>query len=1519
MRKLLSGIVAATLTLGSFAAAVAYPQMERLSAVPSEALARAVPGEPTQTSRIKMLPARGDNGIAAPFMKELTSATSLADVNAPRREASSTELPMLYGMVIYNDASTVGYSKIIEGKTENLFYATGGKEGSVVHDNLLYNQYTRKMGPYESYYVSAYDIASGEETSSFGSSRYNSFFAAAEDPVSGTVYVICYDDYETGLSLGTLTFDEYGISVSRIADLEGAGDGCNALACDANGQLYAIFYEFLGNESGQITDQFTYLATVDKTNGEVTMIGDTGKDPLYRSSACIDPTTGRMFWNVCDASETGVLCEVDLATGVATDLFQFEQNDEIAFMYVVVPEAEANAPAAAENLAAEFPNGSLTGTVSFDCPATLFDGTPATGSVNYTITLNNAEVKTGTAAYGQHVDAEVTASASGTTVVAVVVSNENGPSPKVNVSLFVGYGIPAAPAPMLEYAGGNFTVTWQPVASTTDGGYIDPENVVYDVVRYPGEEKVGREIRECSFTEAIAMPAELTKYYYEVTAHSAEITSVAGKTSGIVLGSTEPPYSNDFSAYGQAINDWTILNVNGDNRTWESTGGKLRYAYSTNYDADDWALMPPMRLEGGKAYRLTFNANNQNRSNVERLEVKYGAAPNPAALTNEVVPPTEIDGNGASDLHEFVQFITPEETGVYYIGFHAISDKDKYYLFVDDVVLSEGSAVNGPAAVENLTVSALAPVQGEPLKAQLEFTAPSATFTEIPLSEIAKIEIKRNDELVKVLENVAPGSAQTVVDEIPRSGQYTWTVTAYNTESAGAPATVSAYVGYQKPVPPTGVNMVETSEGIVKITWAPVTEDVEGQTYVNGGVTYIIAYQSSEGWMPMITDIAGTEAEGRAVAEGAQAFVQFAVFANYEGMLGNGTPTPVIPVGTPYAGLTCSFADGTAGGYSWATGYASNGEWGVYNDRIIGGVKSQDSDNGFIGMKGINVGSKASMISGKINLAEMQNPGVGYYTYNLMADNTPNENEVGIYAREPEATEWTLLSTKTVGTVADGGRWGYVSADLSAFAGKTVMIRIEAETKTYVYTFVDNIVVGDLKACDLAATAIEAPSQALAGSDFIVDVTIANVGTQDVAAASVTLYADGEAAASKTIEALAAGTSVPVSFDCTMSPLAAASVVYTAKVELAGDESAANDETGAAEVAPVASTLPAIENLTGEKTQSNAAKLEWTLPAIAEPAVRTLTETFEGYSSWAQEIDGWTFVDADGALQGGISGVTIPGITAGASTGSFFVWDTDVLVNEMLVAHSGSKYLASMYRYDDGKVDDWAVSPQLSGNAQTISFYAKSFYASYPEALAVYAGASTDIEQMKASTPLLVVDQVPGGWTLYELELPEGTTHFAINSCAVGGFMLMIDDITYEGVDGTAGLEVLGCDIYRDGLKINETIVAANEYVDATATPAVHTYNAIVRYNKGMSAPSNSVSVDLNDNSGIDDIASAPAIEVVDRTIVIRRAAGRQVTVSAVNGMTIFDAIADEETSIGVAPGVYIVKAAQTVVKVAVE
>jgi len=84
---------------------------------------------------------------------------------------------------------------------------------------------------------------------------------------------------------------------------------------------------------------------------------------------------------------------------------------------------------------------------------------------------------------------------------------------------------------------------------------------------------------------------------------------------------------------------------------------------------------------------------------------------------------------------------------------------------------------------------------------------------------------------------------------------------------------------------------------------------------------------------------------------------------------------------------------------------------------------------------------------------------------------------------------------------------------------------------------------------------------------------------------------------------------------------------------------------------------------------------------------------------------------------------------------------------------SGDLHLCSIYA-SGGANDDWAISPKLDGRAQTVSFYARSYSADYPETLRVLC--STSGNEPGDFTEPRKFSGMSDEWTRYDLEPPEG-------------------------------------------------------------------------------------------------------------------------------------------------------------------
>lgn len=1421
--------------------------------------------------------------------------------------AEGAELPDLQGIVIVNDSFTedsspAGLYKVNTATTELIHEMDGGAYGAFLIDGKYYLTEIVTFWGYEIVINYVYDAESGalikENKGEVDNVIYAGVYVPAEDVVYGVGNNAEGDDYQ----FAKYRYSENGVTVTPIAAFD---SNIISMAVDAEGQLYAISYT--GHEEGEdfVVDS-SALCKMDKATGALTEIGQTGAAPLYLCSACIDPKTGKMYWDVCPADGTSTLYEVNLTTGALTPLLEYTYSDEIMGLNVPQPAAETGAPAAPENLTVSFPNGALVGSVEFDAPSTLFDGTAASGDLSYKVLANGAEVATGTTAFGAHVSASVTLTEAGAYDFVVTVSNAVGASPKARASVFVGNGVPAAPEVSLVYANGKMNLSWEAVTTTVDGGYINPAEVTYTVTRVNDATVVAQSISATSFSEDVAEPAEITSYRYSVRAESAGQQSEPGVSNSVVLGAIVPPYSNDFSN-GDALDGFTILDENGDGQSWKISNGSLRMAYNSSLAMDDWCITPPIKLEAGKAYTISFDAHCSGTVFPERVEAKWGSTNSAAGMTYELIPATVLN---STDTINLKGYIVPDATGTYFIGIHGISDPDMFYLYVDNLEISAGMSAEVPGAASEVFVT---PDPAGALKATISFRAPTMNFAGAALSELTSVVVKRGDAVIKTFENPAVGAELSCEDtSIEASGEVTYTVQGFNSKGGGIVASASAYVGFDVPAAPTTVNITETETlGQVMLTWDPVHTDVNGLTYPAGSVTYIVA-EYNNGWKVISDPIDGTSYTLQAVEEYAQDFVQYAIFSKSAEGIGRGRASALIVVGFPYYEMTESFPNGTLDGLAWATAFSvSEASWSIVDDSTFAEVASQDGDNGFAAMKGSYIDAASSLLTGKISLEESVNPGIFFYTYNL---SNGDDNEINLYVREVGTSDWVLLSNTVISEVAGGaeGAWVPVVASLSAYAGKTIQVRIEGVIKTYNYILIDNIKVGSLLNQDVKALSIAAPANVVAGADFNVDVTVSNNGIEATGAFAVKLLSNWELVATGNVETLAVGESKTISFPQTMSAVASEPVTYMAMVYYENDQSSENNYTENISVTPKYSDLPVVQDLKGESV-AEGVKLTWNEPNFEGGAFETVTENFEDCESWAQEIEGWKFVDVDNSPVGGFQNTDVPGITPGTTTASFFVFDcSESQFNQSFAAQSGSKYLAALFRYDDGTSNDWAISPTLSGKAQTISFYARSYSADYPESLKVFY--STGSLETTDFIELYSQSTIPDEWTLYNVDLPAGAKYFAINSCATSSFMVMVDDVTFES-GATANLELKGYDVYRDGVKLNGELVGETEFIDTTAEAGeFYTYSVVAVYDRGISAPE-SVEVE---GSGLSEIGAGISVKAVDGNIVVLGAEGQNLVINAIDGKVVFAGKAAAETKVAVAGGVYTVKVNTKVVKIIV-
>lgn len=382
------------------------------------------------------------------FLLLLTIFVAGASVKAMASDVSPG-IPKMNGMVVSSSSGSVtpGLWTLPSADGEawsmnfemNPGYATF--YSGVLYDDVYYA--TRCNAQYGSpiIYVDAYSMEDGKKLWTNYPKLTALPYDLAYNPYDGKIYGFFSNATNTGMVLATISYDKSGETVTPIKEMDGVWV---AIAAAPSGQLYGIQSDVEGSGTS-VKVNSSSLYKIDRLTGEATLIGGTGQLPLLTGSATIEARSGRMFWTVSPDASSSYLCEVNLNTGAATKVLDFDDCKQVVGLYAPAPPAEDDAPAEVTDAVAAFNGGSLSGKLQFKAPSTLYNGTPASGVLTYTVLLNGNEFAKGETSFGSTVSTDVTVAERGNYEFTISVANDKGPSPKVVVGRFIGFGVPLAP------------------------------------------------------------------------------------------------------------------------------------------------------------------------------------------------------------------------------------------------------------------------------------------------------------------------------------------------------------------------------------------------------------------------------------------------------------------------------------------------------------------------------------------------------------------------------------------------------------------------------------------------------------------------------------------------------------------------------------------------------------------------------------------------------------------------------------------------------------------------------------------------------------------------------------------------------------------------------------------------------------------------------------------------------------------------------------------------------------------
>ena len=1399
----------------------------------------------------------------------------------------------LKGSILSSKSTTMGYGVYTVPQNDGMSFELiapnvvaeygGVKIGDVYYTAQLVDYYGNKLSRVQKWDMNAWEPLSDEFSNAFTILASD----VAYDPVTGNVYGCYYNEDRLGFTFGIGDYDAK--ESEKICDLS---VGWNALACTADGQLYAI-------------DRNGLLLKVDKTTGATEIVADTGLTPQYRSSGAIDPYNGRFFYAVYSDTEAA-LYEINLETAAATWLCDFPDREEITGMWIDAPLAADEAPAPAQSLTASFPEGSLSGNVRFTVPDKLYNGTAASGTVNYKITANGTDVADGSAAPGEDVDETVTLTSPGNCEFAVTLSNVVGTGPAVAVSLFVGHGTPLMGDVALERNDEAFVLSWMPVTATSDGGYLDADAVEYVVTRYPGAVHVAT-TAQCAYTDAVAEPDVLTEYYYTVKAVANGRESQEVSTVHISVGCIVPPYAPDLSK-DDDFAAFTVFDSNRDGVVWSSLIDGARLYNNANLAADDWLISPAIRLEAGKFYTVSFDVWGQTPTWKERIEVKWGAASSVEGMTETILEPTEIACNSFSKM-AFSVDIAPKHDGKYYIGFHGISDADKFALYVNNFKVSAGFMADAPAGVSDFEV---VPDAMGLSAAKIMLTAPVKSVSDVTLASIDSIEVKCGDRVVHTFRNPAPGAKLECSDTVEESGVYAYEAIVYVNGVGSAAVTASAFIGVNTPGKVTEVAVNETpgKGGEVTLSWRAPAVDKDGNAINQALIKYVVAVIDGNGEPQPVTDepIETCSYTYQAVPAGEeQRLIEWAVFAVTEH--GSSDAVSVMDFAgkafeAPYKE---SFADGKLVHDLMVDIIEGSSEWGIVDDTRFADIRSVDGDNGFIQMTGFKNASSAIQ-TGKIAIPA-ENPGIVYYIYNTcQEESAADELDVEVNA----GSGWVALSHLIVGELGGTPGWNRRFVSLADYSGKDIKVRMRVTTRAWSSMYLDNISIGTCAHNDISVLAIKAPARVQAGEKFTIKATIDNKGTDvaEPAAYELRLLRDGVVAESRSGKRLRPCNTLDVDFECVIGVMDDETSVYAVEVAMATDANPDDNKSGDISVSRILPLHPMVQNLSAHQSPEGIS-LVWDEPDTSAGSPQMIGESFESGDKFSVDRFGdWTFVDADGAETYPVSGVELP---SQKMPMAFVVIDaTHEGLNETWAAADGNKYIAAFCSRGVAN-DDWAISPLLYGGPQTVSFMAKTYSDKYgaEEFEFLYSTTGNDIDDfVKVGETVMV----PFAWTEFSYDLPDGCRYFAIRCVSKDHFVFMLDNVRFYPSTGVRNVSLSGYNVYRDADKLNAGPIEEASFADKEAV-AEHEYAVTAVYDLGESAPQK-VSAAMSARRGVG--AMEPTITVYAHHISIDGAEGLPIAVYDVSGKAVYNGVGTGHDIVAVAQGIYVVKVGTSATKVAI-
>ena len=1217
--------------------------------------------------------------------------------------------------------------------------------------------------------------------------------------------------------------------------------------------------------------------------------------------------------------------------------------------------------------------GALTADISFKAPTQTASKDPLATITKIDLFRGTELIKTFDApAVGAELSYTDNLAANGTYIYSVIATNDAGESPKVSASTYVGLDIPKAPTSAKVVKDGvNGLITWVAPTAGVNGGYFAPETLTYKIIRVTDDVVIAENATGTSFTDTnIPAPG---KYQYSIVAINAAGTSTVALTDLVVLGDFEigVPYYMGFTDE-EMYETWTIIDDNEDGKTWARVASThcMRYTYHAQNPADDYLISPKIPLVAGKAYQVSFDTRAQSTSFPEKMELYLGTDPDVESIEQEL---WAGDVNYTTYQNIKVGLSVPED-GEYVFMFRATSDKDKFYLFMDEFKVEEacyltGVITDGGSPVEGVSVT----IEGS------EATAVSAADGSYSVAltpgtytvKTSKLGYKDSENVVTLTE--AGGALDIALEAYPKYS-ISGTVLASDTQAGleGAKITLKGYANYEAIAAADGTFTLADVYGehayIFSITasgYTAFTEEIEVEDPISGMVITL-----SEIAFPVTNVNVDVTSEGALVTWEAPAQGELKQY--------------ILDDGTPENGYAANPNFDPSLGNLFITS-----DMGMITAVDVYGQKNTAAD-GTRAVKAmiydadyVLLGESAEFVVPADDWTTVELPYVPYsgdfYVMIYFSNASSYSNYVGLdqdgefasqgcYVRQSDGT-WSVLTSPGVFLIRP-------TAVVTGYSTRSVKAPVKTPPTR---SLINNVTIQSAFAAPMASAPVAAGRT--------VEPKVVTLAT---GALYYNVYRGLSSEPTSTWTKLNADDITELSYlDATLTDAAPGMYKYGVEAVYTGGN--ASSFSGSDEI-PYALTYTITigeaegGSATGAGTYAHGESVELTATAdqfyyfsswsdgvkvnprtiiVTEDATYTpvfakyvtpqevafdvtgseclvtwnmgeageVADDFEDHVAFAVNSageTGWSYIDGDGSATYTFTGIAFDHATEAMAYIVFNPSQTaPVLTPEDTPAiqpYSGNQYLAC-FAATVAPNNDWIISPELGFNQDfTLSFYAKTYMSDYGlERMKVLYSTTgkemSDFTNYLAGSATAYVEVPVADWTNYTYTVPADAKYVAIQCVSNDAFVFMLDDI-YIGTGVAARASgASSFNVHLDGALHGNTY--NNEYLISNLTTGTHEGGVQAVYADGESEIVKGTFV-VENGTGIEGFTTETLrVFTEDMTIVIKNTGDdAAVGVYDTNGRGIAKKQASTGAEIRIpvaASGVYLVTVGDTKVKVMVK